>query len=111
MNAEELRNKIKDIFGEQVLFNKEFDVYAQTIKNIDHALISWCEEIRDQKIPAIFNSLLGEKIVFIKKLGSSDRCIIVKIKNDGVKEVHLGDHKYYDFLRKKLGLKENSRMY
>src|SRR3989338_11524113 len=111
MNAEELRHKIKAIFGEQVLFNKEFDAYAQTIKNIDETLIPWCEQIRDQKIPAISNSRLGETIVFIKKIGSSDRCIIIKIKNDGVKEVHLGDHKYYDFLRKKLGLKENSRMY
>ena len=111
MNADELRYKITEIFGEQILFNKEFNEYAQAIKNIDQTLISWCERIRDQKIPAISNSILGERLVFIKKIGSSDRCIIIKIKNDGVKEVHLGNHKYYDFLRKKLGLKESSRMY
>ncbi len=111
MNAEELKHKIKEIFGEQVTFNEEFDYYAEDIKNIDDNLISWCLLIKERKVPPITKSKLGDKVVFIKKIGSSSRCIIIKIKNDSVKEVHLGDHSYYNDLTQKLGLKKSSYTY
>lgn len=50
-------------------------------------------------------------MVFIKKIGSSNRCIVIKIKNREFKEIHLGNHAYYDKLRKILGLKEDNTQY
>lgn len=111
MNAEELKHKIKEIFGEQVIFNKEFEFYAQAIKNIEDNLLHWCILIKEGKIPPISKSRLGDKIVFIKKIGSSNRCIIIKLKNNEVEEVHLGNHIYYNHLTKILGLKQSSYTY
>ena len=111
MNAEELKHKIRDIFGEQIVFNKEFDDCAEAIKSLDDDLITWCILIKDRKIRPISKSVLGDQIVFIKKIGSSNRCLIIKIKNGEFKEIHLGDHKYYNYLTAALGLKESSQTY
>ena len=111
MNAEELKHKIRDIFGEQIVFNKEFDDCAEAIKSLDDDLITWCILIKDRKISPISKSVLGDQIVFIKKIGSSNRCIVIKIVNGEFREVHLGDHAYYDKLRKFLGLKKDTKYY
>ncbi len=111
MNAEELKYKIKTIFGEQVSFNKEFDLLAEEIKNIDSSLLSWCEQVRDKKILPVTGSVLGDRIAFIKKIGSSNRCIIIKIKNGIFTEVHLGNHAYYNKLTNTLGLKKSGKFY
>lgn len=110
MNAEELKRRIKEILGEQVIFNKEFDELAGAIKNPEN-LLSWCVLIKEGKIPAISKSVLGDKIVFIKKIGSENRCIILKIKNNGFIEAHLGDHRYYNYLTSALGIKRSSETY
>lgn len=111
MNAEELKLKLKEIFGNQIFFNKEFDKYAQTIKNIDINLIEWCNRLKENKIiPSKAPNLL-DSLVFIKKIGSSNRCIVIKLVNGEFKEIHLGDHDYYDKLRKTLGLKKDSKGY
>ncbi len=111
MNAEQLQSKLRDILGNQIIFNKEFNQFAQEIKNIDENLIEWCIQIKEKKIKPITGSVLDNKIVFIKKIGSSNRCIILKIINGEFKEVHLGDHTYYDKLTKLLGIKRSSHMY
>jgi len=108
MNAEELKSKLKEIFGEQISFNKEFDQYAVTIKNIDSNLIEWCNLIKEGKIRYLPAKRI-DGIIFIKKVGSSNRCIIIKIVNKEFKEVHLGNHNYYDRLRKVLGLKKDNK--
>lgn len=111
MLAEKLKFRIKEIFGQQIIFNKEFDFYVEAIKNIDDTLLSWCQQIKDRKILPISKSVLDDKIVFIKKIGSSNRCIVIKIRNGEVKEVHLADHSYYNKLTKALGIKESSNTY
>ena len=111
MSAEELKFKLMEIFGSQIIFNKEFDIYASVIKNIDTNLIGWCNLLKDGKIRAISPPKLAENIVFIKKIGSSNRCIVIKIVNGEFREVHLGDHAYYDKLRKFLGLKKDTKYY
>ena len=110
MNAEELKNRLRELFGEQVIFNKEFDCYVENIKN-NETLLEWCNLVKDRKIKPISKSVLKEKIVFIKKRGGSTRCIIVKIINGEVKEIHLADHDYYDKLTKELGIKDSSKTY
>lgn len=111
MNAEELKAKIRAIFGEQIIFNKEFDDLALLIKNIDENLISWCFLVKERKIKAISKEILHDQVVFVKKIGSSNRCIIIKIKNGEFKEVHLGDHDYYNRLTRDLGIKSSSNTY
>ncbi|MBI5392254.1 hypothetical protein HZA96_00145 [Candidatus Woesearchaeota archaeon] len=109
MNAEELKQKLKEILGNQIIFNKQFGIYADSIKNIDTNLIEWCILLRDRKIQPTRASQTMGIIIFINKIGSSNRCIVIKVVNGEFKEVHLADHKYYDELRIKLGLKQSSR--
>lgn len=108
MNVEEIKNRLKEIFGEQITFNLGFDNYAQQIKNLDPNLIDWCLLIKEEKIRAIPTSKVLDTVVYIKKIGSSSRCLIIKIKNGVFAEVHLGDHDYYNKLRRDLGLKKGS---
>lgn len=111
MNVTELRNKLKEIFGEEVKFNPNFDDFAKVIKNIDSNLVEWCQAIKEGKIIPVKPSRLPDHLVFIKRIGSSNRCLIIKIKNDGFKEIHLGDHKYYNEITRRLGLKQSSYNY
>lgn len=108
INVEELKRSITKIFGEQIIFNKEFDKYISTIKNIDVNLVEWCIKVRDDDITSFRARNIENTFVYIKKIGSSNRCIILKIKNGVFTEIHLGDHGYYDELRKRLGIKQNS---
>ena len=108
MSAEELKQKLRLLLGEQIIFNKDFEKYAETIKNIDKNLVEWCEQLKRDEIKPEFGSMFNDFVIFIKKIGSSNRCIVIKIKNGEIKEVHLGDHDYYDRLRKQLCLKQSS---
>lgn len=111
MNVEQLKDKIREIFGKQIAFNNEFDYYAKSIHNIDESLVLWCTLIKERKIPPISKSKLGDRIVFIKKIGSSDRCLVIKIKNGDFQEIHLADHVYYNKLTRALGIKKSSETY
>lgn len=111
MNAEELRHRLKTIFGNQLIFNKGFDIYADSIKNIDNNLLGWCGLLKEGKIRALRAPRLEGALVFIKKIGSSNRCIVIKIVNGEFKEIHLADHDYYDRMRKILGLKKDNKSY
>ncbi len=96
MLAEELKHRLKELFGEQVSFNKEFNLYANKIKNIQETLLPWCEKLKNKEIKPIIAPKAKDSILFIKKLGSSNRCIVIKIINQEFKEIHLADHKYAD---------------
>ncbi len=111
MNVDELKFKLKELFGSQVVFNKDFDYFAQTLKHLDVNLIEWCQQVKDQEIKATFPEKFKDGLVFIKKIGSSNRCLVMKIKNGEFKEIHLGDHDYYNKLTKALGLKKSSNTY
>lgn len=108
MNPEELKSEIRQIFGAQIEFNNAFDQYVTTIKNLDVNLIEWCKQVLDKEINPLRAPNAPELRVFIKKIGSSNRCIVIKLVNGEFREVHLGNHAYYDHLRKKLGLKKDS---
>lgn len=111
MNVEELKAKLREIFGEQITFNQKFNEYAEMVKNLDPNLINWCLLIKEEKIRAIPTSKVLDTVVYIKKIGSSSRCIIIKIKNGVFSEIRLGDHDYYNRMRKNLGLKKSSYDY
>ncbi|MDP7141200.1 MAG: hypothetical protein QGH19_03295 [Candidatus Woesearchaeota archaeon] len=111
MNAEELRLKIKQIFGEQIEFNKDFDRHSLNLGNQVDNLLEWCNIINEGKVKPIPAPKFKEGITFIKKIGSTNRCIVIKLRNKEFKEIHLGDHTYYDRLRKVLGLKKDNKYY
>jgi hypothetical protein len=111
MNAEDLKSELKELFGDNVIFNEEFDYYTEDIKNVSMILLDWCKLIKERKVPPISKSILKDQVVFIRKIGSSNRCIIIKIKNGEFKEIHLADHAYYDKKMKELGLKRSSKRY
>jgi len=105
MSAEQLKHKIRKILGKQIIFNKDFDKYALQLKNKEQ-LLSWCKKIKSREIAPIPSSVFNDTIIFIKKIGSSNRCIVIKLKNDEFSELHLASHSYYDKLRRVLGLKK-----
>ncbi len=111
MNVEELKSELTKIFGNELFFNRDFDYHANLIKNIDTNFLEWCKNIQDAKIKPIFPEKLRDGVVFIKKIGGSTRCIIIKVINGKVREIHLGDHDYYNKLTKVLGLKKSSETY
>lgn len=110
MTADQLKHKIKELFGENIIFNKEFNKFSKVLRTQEKNLIVWCESVQDGKIIAYPSTVFNDYMLFIKKIGSSNRCVVIKIKNDGFKEIHLGDHKYYDMLRRKFGLKRDNRL-
>jgi hypothetical protein len=111
MSVEELKSKIRDIFGKEITFNKEFEKYASKIKNIEDYLIEWCTMLKEGKVLPLRPPKLDDSRIFIKKIGSANRCIVVKIVNGEFKEIHLADHNYYDKKMKELGLKKSSKTY
>src|SRR3989338_5490092 len=112
MNVEEFKRNLQNIFGEQIRFSVDFDSYTEEIKNIDDDFIGWCLQLKEKKIdPIPAKRKYRDHLVFVKKIGSSNRCIVIKIKNGEFKEVHLGDHDYYNQVMKELGLKKRSKTY
>jgi hypothetical protein len=104
MNVETLKEKLKKILGDQVRFNDDFKKYAPQLQNQEDILISWCEDVAERKISPKISKKNKDMIIFIKKIGSSNRCVVIKLKEDKFTECHLGNHKYYDYLRKQIGL-------
>lgn len=112
MNAEEIKRQLHDLFGKQIIFNKDFDLYAEGLKeNMQESLVEWCRQLKDKEIRPLQSETQKEVIVFVKRVGSTNRCIVLKIVNDVFKEVHLADHAYYNKIMKNLGLKKSSETY
>ncbi len=111
MNVGQLKHKIQTIFGNEIRFNKEFDEYALKIKNLEENLVEWLTLLKEGKYQPLRPPKNPSNRIFIRKFGSSNRCIVIKIVNDSFKEIHLANHKYYDVMRKKLGLKKDNKYY
>ena len=98
-----IKKFIKSHLGE-IKFEKHFDKLIKVLKQGDikdlKKFILDCKEKNYR--PAVTS--VGD-LAFVKKLGGSKRCVILKIKNGEFKEIFLGEHKYYDYFRKKIGLK------
>lgn len=111
MNAEELKLKLKELLGDQIEFNRDFDRYVNELGNQSQNLLEWCKILAQGGIRPIPSPKLKDSILFIKKIGSTNRCIVINLMNMEFKEVHLGDHAYYDKLRKILGIKKDNQYY
>lgn len=111
MESEELKQKLLEVFGIQLGFNKDFDKYASLLKEGMIAdLYNWCRDCKDKKIIGSEpkNQKFRHLFVFFRKIGDSTRCTLVKIKNSDFIEIYLTGHKEYDDLRLEFGYKRSS---
>jgi len=111
MNAQELKSILVELFGNQIVFNKDFDFYAEQLKeDMQRDLIDWCKQCKEDLLRGYTpeNKKMKHFYVFFKKIGNETRSILIKIKNQDFIEIHLADHTYYDDKRKELGLKKSS---
>lgn len=111
MNASELRTKLVAMFGNQITFNKDFDFYAEKLKeDMQTDLLEWCTRCKEDLLRGYTpeNKKMKHFYVFFNKIGSDIRSILIKIKNQDFIEIHLGDHRYYDDKRTEMGLKKGS---
>jgi hypothetical protein len=114
MKPEEAKQKLLEIFGSQLEFNKEFDRYFSLLKdNMQLSLISWCEDCKGGNALGSVPSQKKhkDKFVFFRKIGSDARAILIKVQNSDFIELSLVDHKEYDDIRKAMGYKKSSYYY
>ena len=102
MNIDEFKEFVKSYLGEiayEKHFDKTFSAFGEGDIGELKKFILDCKEKRAR--PAVTAS---QELAFVKRLGASKRAIILKVKNGDFKEIFLGEHKYYDYYRKKIGL-------
>jgi hypothetical protein len=107
----QLKQKLFEIFGSQLKFNKDFDKYANLLKEgMIRDLIDWCIRCKEKEEEGSQpkNDKLKHLFVFFRKIGSNVRVTLVKIKNADFIEIYLTDHSGYDDLRLEYGYKKSS---
>lgn len=111
MEAQEVKQKLLNVFGTQIKFNKDFDDYISRLKEgmVDD-FIEWCKKCKENKelgsVPK--KKEFKNLYVFFRKIASDIRVTLVKKQNQDFIEIRLEDHKGYDDIRLKLGYKKSS---
>ncbi|MBT3463952.1 hypothetical protein HOD20_03590 [archaeon] len=111
MNAEKTKQKLIEIFGDQIKFNKEFDkIFENLKKNMQSEFILWCTRCYENKelgsVPP--KKEFRHLYVFFRKIGSGIRVVLIKEQNSHFISLILNNHKAYDDERIKLGYKKSS---
>jgi len=122
VNPEEFRKKIELFLSQQYeveFLGKNFDHVVNLLTETKaEKIYRWVESVVNKKIqPIIIGSKKQYKEWIVSELltfrypfvvGNSEyRILFVKVKNSIYVEFHLGDHKYYDKVRKDLDLANN----
>jgi hypothetical protein len=119
-DAENFKRNIQDIISQEYkveFLGKNFeDTVKSMTDNKSEKIYSWVMEKRIQ--PILVGSEkkykewpISELLTFRHQfsIGTTEyRILFVKVKNSIYIEFHLGDHKYYDKVRKDLELKKSS---
>ncbi|MBU0616063.1 MAG: hypothetical protein KJ601_08300 [Nanoarchaeota archaeon] len=111
MESKELRQKLIEIFGQQIIFNKEFDSYASRLKEgMLSDLVEWCINCKEQRVDGSQpkREEYRHLFVFFRKIGSNVRATLIKVKNSDFIEIRLENHKCYDDTRIEFGYKKSS---
>jgi len=111
MHPEEAKERLKQILGTEITFNKDFDNYFAKLKqSMQENLLSWCAECAGgtAKGSVPTSKEHKDKFVFFRKIGDNTRGILVKEQNGGFIELYLTSHKEYDDIRVNLGYKKSS---
>ena len=111
MEGKEVRKQLLSTFGQQLKFNKEFDKYAEQLKEgMLQDFFAWCNDckndVADRSTPPI--KKYKHLLVFFRKIASDVRAVLIKEKNSNFIEIILSGHKHYDDTRMKLGYKKSS---
>lgn len=111
MESKEVRQKLLELFGTQIKFNKEFDKHVDKLKEgMLFEFVDWCKKCKE-------NNELGSVpkkreykhlYVFFRKIASGIRATLIKEQNSEFIEIKLEDHKSYDDTRMLLGYKKSS---
>ena len=121
VNPQQFKENIEKIVkqGYKVEFlGKNFDQIVSLLTEVkEKKIYNWIQEVVRKDIQPILigakkpykdwtmNQLLTFRYPF--SIGNTEyRILFVKVKNSIYIEFHLGDHKYYDKVRKDLGLKK-----
>lgn len=105
MPAEEIKNRLRIILGEQLKFEGHFDlVMARLSELMQEHLLQWAEKCARRELdpdpsPADHHLL----VFFFKPSVNNIRGILTKRKNSYFIALFLDKHKYYDLERRKLG--------
>ena len=123
VNPNEFKKKIGESISQDYkveFLGKNFDQIVNLLTEIKaDKIYQWVKEIIERKIQPIsigskkpykewvVNELLTFRYPF--SIESTEyRILFVKVKNSVYIEFHLGDHKYYDTVRKDLDLKKSN---
>jgi len=119
VNPEDFKSKIKEIISQDYKLEFLGDDFNTIIKNISEPkadnIYKWVDQIIKRNIQPItvgskkkYKNWLVYGLLFFKKdlkIENTDyRVFFMKVKNSFYIEFHLGKHKYYDKLRKRLDL-------
>ena len=123
VNPEEFKHKIEGLVSQEYkieFLGKNFEQIVTSLTDVKaDKMYKWIEEVIEKKIQPI---LIGSKQTYKEwriselltfrypfSIGNIEyRIMFVKVKNSIYIEFHLGDHKYYDKVRKDLDLKKSS---
>ena len=111
MESKEIRQKLLEIFGSQIKFNKNFDDYILKLKEgMLNDFIEWCRRCKENKelgsVPQ--KKEFKNLYVFFRKIASDIRVTLIKEQNKDFIDIMLDNHKVYDNTRLKLGYKKSS---
>lgn len=119
-NSKEFKEKIADIVSQEYKIDFLGDDFDKTVEMISETkaekIYHWVKQVVENNIAPIMKNIANKKykgiplnqlLSFRKEVqitGNDYRIIIIKIKSSFYIEFHLGQHRYYDRLRKNLGL-------
>lgn len=123
VKSEEFKQKIEQILSQEYkveFLGNNFDETVSLLTDIKaNKIYEWIDKVLNKTIQPIFvgsdkkykNWKINELLTFRYPFSISNteyRILFVKVKNSIYIEFHLGDHKYYDKVRKDLDLKKNN---
>jgi len=123
VNAEEFKQKIRELIAQEYKIEFLGDTFDEILSQLTETkaekIYQWIQEVVQKNIQPIFvgskkpykewaiSQLLTFRYPFT--IGNNEyRILLVKVKNSIYIEFHLGDHKYYDKVRKELELMKKS---
>lgn len=123
VQPEGFKNKITSLISQEYkieFLGKNFDSIVLLLTETKaEKIYRWINEVMQRKIqPIVIGSKKNYKEWVVSELltfrypfsieNTEYRILFVKVKNSVYIEFHLGDHKYYDTVRKDLDLKKSS---
>lgn len=120
VDVKEFKQKVIDAISQEFTIEFYGDDFDKTVERISETkakkIYSWVKQVVEDNIAPIMKNIKNKKykgiplnqlLSFRKEIqisGNDHRIMIIKIKGSYYIEFHLGQHKYYDKLRKGLGL-------